>query len=272
MGALIILHGLFLLHCNTTTKAVGSLQPQYCEILSSERLEHNYRVGATATSLVPLPFSTNLTVNLPTSTNKNPDTNGLDTRMMVFDSSVVTVLSDLATMRIVVPMPDNLYGANVARVLRDEVLTTTDPTALRSPAGNGNRMSLAESVILSYNAGSAFSLYDGATHVAGADSATIGNYQVLAFFAWPAVANMNCAAPMTHQPLNDLLRVQGQPTAFQLMGLVPSSWVDDPEVAGFGIPQPILRPPCIQGSSVKNAKDKVNKTATQTGCGPGVHI
>jgi hypothetical protein len=269
MGALIILHGLFLLHCNTTTKAVNGLDPQTCEILSADADGHAYRVGAN--KLVPLKFSANLTVNLPDSTNKDPSA-GLESKMMVLNREVVTVATD-AKLRIVLPLPDNIYGANVLKVLRNEVLTTTDPTALLSPDDGHGRIALAESIVLSYTKGAPFGLYDSGKAVAGAGSATIGGNNVLAFFAWPAQSGMNCATPMNHAPLNNLLQVGGKPTAFQLMGLVGPDLVDDPHVSGFSLPPSILRPPCVKDSSaILSNGGHDGRTATQTGCGPMVHI
>jgi hypothetical protein len=269
MGALIILHGLFLLHCNAGTVVKGSLQPQTCEILTADTPGHLYRVGAN--KLVELPFSLNLTVTLEPSSNKDPDTSGLDSRMMVLDSSVVKVVNvmpHLATLKIIVPMPDNIYGANVLRVFREDLLHGTDSTALRSQAGSDNRIALAESIVLSYNSGQAFSLQDGGIAVPGAGSAPVGKNQVLAFFAWPAMQGMSCTQTMNHAPLNQLLQVNGQPPSFLLMGLGATGSLDDPDVSAFKLPASILRPPCVKGPMVR-AKDGTFHpyTATQTGCG-----
>jgi hypothetical protein len=283
MGALIILHGLFVLHCNAGSKPIDSppphvvsLQPQTCEILTEDTSGHSYRVGAT--TLVELPFSTNLSVTLKSSHKGSPGPSDLDSRMMVLDSSVKVISGD-ATMRIVVPMPDNIYGANALKVLRGDVLHGTDTTALRSQADVNNRIRLAESIVLSYNSGTAFSLQevgqDGVGHdVPGAVSELTKDKknQVLAFFAWPVMPNMPCNPAMNHVPLNPLLLVNGKAPTFQLMGLDAKGWFDDQESSDFKLGE-ILRPPCVQASMVR-AKHRKGRmfTGSQTGCGPEVVI
>jgi hypothetical protein len=267
MGALIILHGLFLLHCNETSKPVGGLNPQYCEILTADAGSHVYRVGG-GPSFVELPPSLNLTVTLSPTSGKDPDTNSLDARMFVLDSSVVTVISGNAGTRIVVPMPDNLYAANVRRVFREDVLNNTDPNALRSQPDSNGRIALAETVILSYNSGAPFNLMNGNAQVTA--SAAVGSNNVMAFFAWPVASGMNCATANAHKPLNQLLQVGGQPPSFMLMGLGALYSLDDPAVSGFKLPAYLLRPPCITDTS--KAREPRLVTATQTGCGPEVDI
>jgi hypothetical protein len=278
MGALIILHGLFLLHCNAGTKPIDSppphvvsLQPQFCEILTADTPGHSYRVGAT--TLVGLPFSTSLSVTLKSPHTGGPGPSDLDSRLMVLDSSVKIISGD-ATMRIIVPMPDNIYGANVRRVLRDDVLNGTDSSALRSQAGSDNRFALAESIVLSYNSAKAFSLQDAGQDVPGARSEPTKDQknQVLAFFAWPVMQGMPCTPAMNHVPLNQLLLVNGKAPTFQLMGLVANRGLDDSEVSAFGLTNPVLRPPCVDHTvRAKHRKGRIF-TGSQTGCGPEVVI
>jgi hypothetical protein len=270
MGALIILHGLFLLHCNETSKPVGKLDPQYCEILTADVGSHAYRVGG-GPNFVELPPSLNLTVTMNPTAGKDPDADGLDSRMFVLDSSVVTVNSGNAGTRIVVPMPDNLYAANVRRVFREDVLGNTDSNALRSQPDSSGRIALAETVILSYNSGTHFNLMDGNTQVTS--SAVAVTNHVMAFFAWPVAQGMNCATTNAHKPLNQLLQVGGQPPSLTMMGLGAQYSLDDREVSAFKLPAYLLRPPCITDTS--NARDANRPhlmTATQTGCGPQVDI
>src|ERR1035438_9620997 len=72
MGALIVLHGLFLLHCNETSKRVGKLNPQYCEILTADMGSHVFRVGG-GPNFVELPPSLNLMVTLNPTSGRDPD-------------------------------------------------------------------------------------------------------------------------------------------------------------------------------------------------------
>jgi hypothetical protein len=192
--------------------------------------------------------------------------------MFVLDNSVVTVNSGNSGMRIVVPMPDNLYGANVRRVFREDVLNKTDSNALRSQADSASRIALAETVILSYNSGAPFDLMDGGIKVTS--SAAVGTNQVMAFFAWPVAQGMNCATINIHKPLNQLLLVNGQPPSFVMMGLGALYALDDPSVSTFKLPAYLLRPPCITETSSAQGSDGKPRlmTATQTGCGPEVHI
>jgi hypothetical protein len=271
MGALIILHGLFLLHCNETTATVGTLKPQYCEILTADTASHAYRVGG-GPNFVELPPSVGLSVTLNPTAGKDPDTDRLDARMFVLDSSVVSVDSSKAGTRIVVPMPDNLYGANVRRVFREDVLGNTDSNALRSQPDADNRIALAETVILSYDSGAPFYLMDGGNQVAS--SATVGRNNVMSFFAWPVASGMSCSTPNMHKPLNQLLLVNKQPPSFSMMGLGAVYSLDDPMVSAFKLPAYLLRPPCVSDTTTERGHDGVRRlrTATQTGCGPGVDI
>jgi hypothetical protein len=269
MGALIILHGLFLLDC--------SMKAQQCYILVAKADPHVYRVGLDFT-MVDIPFSNTMTISLPPVTGKNPDADSLDERTLVLESSAVNVLRGAAVMQITVPMPDYIYSANRVQPFREDILNNSDPTILRSQK---QRVMFGETLLLSYTKAGAFNLVNNGAVVQS--SQAVKNTQVMAFYSWPAT----CGSHPDHSGgLNRLLETKAHsPVNLMLMGIGAALAIDDAGAGGFGLTDSELRPPCIHTTELRGTPmpDKDRKgfvmegvvhifTATETGCGSVVNM
>lgn len=281
MGALIILHGLFLLSCNKNL--------QQCQIVVASADPHLYKVGVNL-NLVDIPLSTTMTTTLANSVGNDPYRGTLDQRELVLDSSIVSLDATAASRIITVPMPDDIYGANRLKPFREDVLNGTDPMALISQAGSDNRVTISETILLSYRNAGKFKLVDMTKEVQ--DSQTINGVEVLAFYSWPAT----CGPHPDHTGgLNRILKIRGANPTFKFSEVGVIVDLDESGSGTFNLPDSVLRPPCImktsflslnpksqrqreqkprkgsqlpQDSSSVTAKANVElRTATETGCG-----
>jgi hypothetical protein len=270
MGALIILHGLFLLHCNTRPTPVGSLVPQTCEVLAIQDSIHSYQALGDGD---PLPQSfpdVNYLNAWPmvsgVSGMRNPDQNGLAQRVLVLTQGLANVVPNVATTRIVVPMPDDILGANIVWLNRADLLQRTPPNVVRTktPFTDGS-IRVAQTIILRYRNAGPFTLADGANFTVF--SKLIGSYNVLALFAWPARTTTDCSVVLPHQPMNPLIDIgNGANPAIKMMGVqvvIGHPLDDDSEMASFNLPPGFLKPPCIK---------EPGRTGSQTGCAPEVIV
>jgi hypothetical protein len=266
MGALIILHGLFLLHCNTQTTPIGSLVPQTCEILAIQDNQHVYQALGGDGKRQTLPNVTFLNAWPKVLGTKNPDGTGktLDERVLLLTQGVATVIPNVATTRIVVPMPDDIWAANVVCLYQKDLLQATSPTVVRSKVDKSDKsIRLAETIILSYRDADSFTLTDGANFKIS--SKPIGTYNVLALFSWPAMSDCSAQIP-AHPSLNQMIDIGNgahHHPSIRTMGFTPApghNTKDDDAVKDFKLPDAFLRPECIF------------RTATQTGCAPEVIV
>jgi hypothetical protein len=264
MGALIVLHGLFLLNCIKSQ--------QVCYILVGQDPSHAYRVGLNAMNVVPIPESSTMEVTLPSVNGKDPD-GDLDQRALVLDTKAVNVLRNKAVMMIKIPMPDRIFAANRVKPFREDILNHSDPAIVRN---TDQSVMYGESLLLEYTQGGAFNLRNNGTKVQS--SVAVGRWQVMAFYSWPAT----CGTHPDHSGgVNRLLETKAhKPVTLNLRNPYAPVVVDDAGAHTYGLRDSELVPPCIHDTKLeapKLADDKKSYiaeavvnivTATETGCGP----
>jgi hypothetical protein len=265
MGALIIIHGLFLIHCNSQMVAsTDGLPPQMCEILAIQNSLHEYEALG-ANSYQTLPDETSLQVTLATTGSKNPNRNGLSQRVLLLNQMTDHVLAG-ATTRIVTPIPDDIYAANAVYPKLSDLLNGTSPNVVSSPTVGNGLVRISETTVLSYQNAGAFTLTDGQGFTV--NSQAFGSYNAIALFAWPAsmTSTANCNEPFDHPAMNSLIDIGGgQHPNIKFLQLVLTDYgtMDDSPVSNWGLSDQFLRPPCIH---------PITKTAVKTGCSSEVLV